>query len=191
MGSSASVAERGGNLTRFLSDLTAKVMGRSNDKPRTNTASKIVMQNGECFGVLHAHKLTGYKAPNAYGHSPAFPKGTSYKDAFKASQSPQTQASPAESGRLANKDLSPYDPNALRSRLPVDFGDQSKPAVRFCKPRNVSNFEITDPNLGHTDANRFKTSNKTFHARLDPGQGSANAGIMAEKARRLHSKIWD
>ena len=29
-----------------------------NDKPRTNTASRVIMQNGECFGVLHAHKLT-------------------------------------------------------------------------------------------------------------------------------------
>jgi len=164
-------------------------MGKTNDKPRTNTASKVVMQNGECFGVLHAHKLTGYKAPNAYGHSPAFPKGTCYKDAFKQSSSPH--ASPSADGTLPKKDLCTYDPNSLRSRLPVDFGDQSKPAVRFCRPRNVSNFEITDPNLGHTDANRFKTSNKTFHSKLDPGQGSANAGIMAEKARRLHAKIWD
>merc|ERR1712159_149830 len=158
----------------------------TNDKPRTNTASKIVMQNGECFGVLHAHKMTGYKSPNAYGHSPAFPKGTSYKDAFKASQSPQSSPS-----GLPRKDLCRYDPNALRSRLPVDFGDQSKPHVRFCKPRNVSGFEITDPNLGHTDANRFSTCNGTFHGKLDPAQGSANAGIMAEKARRLHAKLWD
>ena len=32
--------------------------GKMNDKPRTNTASRVIMQNGECFGVLHAHKLT-------------------------------------------------------------------------------------------------------------------------------------
>merc|ERR1711937_145388 len=87
----------------------------TNDKPRTNTASKIIMQNGECFGVLHAHKLTGYKAPNAYGHSPAFPKGTCYKDAFKQSSSPH--ASPSVDGTLPKKDLCTYDPNSLRSRL--------------------------------------------------------------------------
>merc|ERR1711907_238489 len=159
----------------------------TNDKPRTNTAAKIIMQNGECFGLMHAHKLTGYKSPNAYGHSPAFPKGSSYKDAFKGSK----QSSPSPSSGLPQKELCPYDPHSLRSRLPVDFGDASKPHVRFCKPRNVSSFEITDPNLGHTDANRFKTINKVFHAKLDPGQGSANAGIMAEKARRLHDKLWD
>jgi len=31
--------------------------GNTNDKPRTNTASKVIMQNGELFGVLHAHRL--------------------------------------------------------------------------------------------------------------------------------------
>merc|ERR1712093_918012 len=160
----------------------------TNDKPRTNTAAKIIMQNGECFGLMHAHKLTGYKSPNAYGHSPAFPKGTTYKDAFKGGSPTGSRVS---SGGFVQKELCPYDQNALRSRLPVDFGDQSKPFVRFCKPRNVSGFEIADPNLGHTDANRFKTINKVFHAKLDPGQGSANAGIMAEKARRLHEKLWD
>merc|ERR1712227_250550 len=159
----------------------------TNDKPRTNTAAKIIMQNGECFGLMHAHKLTGYKSPNAYGHSPAFPKGSSYKDAFKGSK----QSSPSPSSGLPQKELCPYDPHSLRSRLPVDFGDASKPHVRFCKPRNVSSFEIPDPNLGHTDANRFKTINRVFHAKLDPGKGSANAGIMAEKARRLHDKLWD
>merc|ERR1711998_250522 len=163
-------------------------MGKTNDKPRSNTASKIISSNGECFGVLHAHKMTGYKAPNAYGHSPAFPKGTTYKDAFKGGSPSGAKISP--SGFVV-KELCPYDPNSLRSRLPVDFGDQSKPFVRFCKPRNVSGFEITDPNLGHTDAGRFKTINKVFHNKLDPGQGSANAGIMAEKARRLHEKLWD
>merc|ERR1712010_301983 len=137
-------------------------MGKTNDKPRTNTASKVVMQNGECFGVLHAHKLTGYKAPNAYGHSPAFPKGTTYKDAFKGGSPSGAKISP--SGFVV-KELCPYDPNSLRSRLPVDFGDQSKPFVRFCKPRNVSGFEITDPNLGHTDAGRFKTINKVPQSR--------------------------
>ena len=61
-------------------------------------------------------------------------------------------------GGFVQKELCPYDPNALRSRLPVDFGDQSKPFVRFCKPRNVSGFEITDPNRGipmRADSRRF------------------------------------
>ena len=102
-------------------------------------------------------QIQGYKAPNAYGHSPAFPKGTSYKDAYKGSP---MASSPAKASPLSNKEMCPYDPNALRSRLPIDYGDQSKPHVRFCKPRNVSSFEITDPNLGHTDANRFKTCAK-------------------------------
>merc|ERR1712216_572018 len=92
-------------------------------------------------------------------------------------------------GGFVQKELCSYDPNALRSRLPVDFGDQSKPYVRFCKPRNVSGFEITDPNLGHTDAGRFKTINKVFHNKLDPGQGSANAGIMAEKATTAREAV--
>merc|ERR1712054_461740 len=82
-------------------------------KVRTNTAAKILSTNGENFGVLHAHKMTGYKAPNAYGHSPAFQKDTTYTGSFK-----NHNLAALTTGQ---KELSPYDPNAMRSRLPVTF----------------------------------------------------------------------
>jgi len=118
------------------------------DKIRTNTAAKIRNVNGEAFGLLHAHKATGYKSPNAYGHSPAFQKHTTYTGVY-------TFHKPG-----GVKQLSPYDPNAMRSRLPVVFGNNARHGARFCRPRNVSSFQMMDPNTGHTDARRFCTINK-------------------------------
>merc|ERR1712028_171640 len=147
-------------------------------KVRTNTASQISTVNGEAFGVLHAHKLTGYKAPNAYGHSPAFSKDTVYSTSF------------VRRGNVnGHKELSPYDPNAMRSRLPVTFADNAKPGTRFCRPRNVSQYQLVDPNTGHTDARRFVTISKSYHKKLSTG-GCTNGAVQAERSKAEHDKIW-
>merc|ERR1712196_399886 len=148
-----------------------EAMPKTNDKPRTNTAAKVIMQNGECFGVLHAHKMTGYKAPNAYGHSPAFQKDTTYTGSFK----------PHLESANGKKELSPYDPNAMRSRLSVTFSGVAKPGVRFCRPRNVSQYQLVDPNTGHTDARRFLTISKAFHKKLASDGKSTNAAVLANR----------
>ena len=37
--------------------------------------------------------------------------------------------------------LTPYDPNALRNRLKVEFKDAAIPGIRFCKERNGHTYE--------------------------------------------------
>ena len=133
----------------------------------------------QAFGVLHAHKLTGYKSPNAYGHSPAFSKDTTYSSGFQR-----------HNNGHGPKQLSPYNPNAMRSRLPVTFGETAKPAMRFCRPRNVSQYQLVDPNAGHTDAKRFSTMHKTFHKKLGADQQCSNGAILAERTKDEHDKIW-
>eukprot|EP00657_Telonema_sp_P-1_P009283 TRINITY_DN347_c0_g1_i1.p1 TRINITY_DN347_c0_g1~~TRINITY_DN347_c0_g1_i1.p1 ORF type:complete len:156 (-),score=35.39 TRINITY_DN347_c0_g1_i1:268-735(-) len=150
------------------------------NKVRTNTAAQIRNVNGEAFGVLHAHKLTGYKAPNAYGHSPAFSKHTTYSTGFKAHLSPHG----------AHKELCPYDPNSMRSRLPVTFADNAKAGTRFCRPRNVSQYQLVDPNTGHTDARRFVTINRSFHKKLMQAGCCTNGAVLAERTKAEHMKIW-
>merc|ERR1711865_73666 len=146
---------------------------------RTNTAAQVRKVNGEAFGVLHAHKLTGYKSPNAYGHSPAFSKDTTYSSGFQR-----------HNNGHGPKQLSPYNPNAMRSRLPVTFGETAKPAMRFCRPRNVSQYQLVDPNAGHTDAKRFSTMHKTFHKKLGADHQCSNGAILAERTKDEHDKIW-
>jgi hypothetical protein len=38
--------------------------------------------------------------------------------------------------------LVPYDPNSIVNQLPVRFKDEPLHGVRFCAPRNVSQFTI-------------------------------------------------
>ena len=37
--------------------------------------------------------------------------------------------------------LTPYHPNAIRNRLPVEFKDSAIPGIRFCYPRNNHTYE--------------------------------------------------
>ena len=37
--------------------------------------------------------------------------------------------------------LTPYHPNAIRNRLPVEFKDSAVPGKRFCYPRNQHTYE--------------------------------------------------
>merc|ERR1712070_99284 len=95
-----------------------KSEGREHSQGGTGTASRFVRHNGDNFGVLHPHKLTGYKMSEKQGENIVSFMGTTNRDDFKQ-PSLTTIADP-------NKACIPYHPTARRSMLPVVFPHEAK-----------------------------------------------------------------
>merc|ERR1712054_554681 len=97
-------------------------------------------RNGEIMAVPHAVPEASW-AQNEKTAAHGITLST-MKDSFK---DPNLKAA-----------LTPYHPNAQRSRLPVHFRDEAKPCVRFCQPRNMHTYNFFDVGTGPGFV-RFKT----------------------------------
>mmetsp|Transcript_34569 Transcript_34569/g.108355 ORF Transcript_34569/g.108355 Transcript_34569/m.108355 type:complete len:91 (-) Transcript_34569:157-429(-) len=81
--------------------------------------------------------------------------------------------------------LVPYDMNSIVNQLPVRFDREPLHGVRFCAPRNISQFGLGD----RPYERQYVTSNKnSFVQHHGLPVGFTNQGIMSEKTRFLHWK---
>jgi len=97
--------------------------------------------------------------------------------------------------------LVPYDMNSIVNQLPVRFDREPLHGVRFCAPRNISQFgwdivcvSLSCSHVRHRLGDRpyerqYVTSNKnSFVQHHGLPVGFTNQGIMSEKTRFLHWK---
>ena len=97
---------------------------------RTGSSRGYFKQNGEIIAYPHPVMKKSYA-----GNADAAGKkdiNSTMKASFK---DPNVKAA-----------LTPYHPNAIRNRLPVEFKDAAIPAVRFCHPRNDHTYDIFSGN---------------------------------------------
>eukprot|EP00656_Telonema_subtile_P022603 TRINITY_DN2380_c0_g1_i1.p1 TRINITY_DN2380_c0_g1~~TRINITY_DN2380_c0_g1_i1.p1 ORF type:complete len:163 (-),score=23.18 TRINITY_DN2380_c0_g1_i1:276-764(-) len=143
---------------------------------RTGTATKIQLINGERYAVAHKQVLTGYKAPNSYGYSAPFTKGSTYSTGYSYDKLERYP------NGASKKALKPYDWNSRRSRLPIKFPDLYR--------RNAQRHtQLEDPNPGHTDEHRFLTLHKHFYKSTKRPLPS-HPGVLATLAQVEHQKIF-
>jgi len=85
--------------------------------------------------------------------------------------------------------LSQYQPNALRSRLPVKFENEALPFRRFCQVRNVHTYDFLN---GTKEAGYepYRTTSKNFfeYDTKALAVGESNQGIVSEKSKWIHQK---
>merc|ERR1712224_288806 len=144
----------------------------------TGTASRFLKHNGDNFGIMHPHKLSGYKLSEKSGEDVVFHCESTSREDFKV-PSLTTIADP-------NKALLPYNPTARRSMLPIVFPHEAKKFVRYCHERNVSQITIGDPN-GQSEK---VSCHRAFHSGTNVMQtGSNNPGILAEYTKRHRKKL--
>ena len=80
----------------------------------------------------------------------------------------------------------PYAVNSIVNQLPVRFDREPLHGVRFCAPRNVSQFTMGS---GRPYERQYVTSSTNYyvkHAGLPVG--FTNQGVMSEKTQFLHWK---
>ena len=97
---------------------------------RTGSSKRVYKRNGEILAVP-------WYTPNSSYDKPASMRiNSTMRASFR---DPNMKAT-----------LTPYDPNALRNRLPVKFRDEAIPCVRFCKARGEHTYECAPPPDGGT-----------------------------------------
>ena len=89
---------------------------------RTGSSRGVSKQNGEIIAKPHPVMKKSYAGEHTSRGLSSTMK-TSFKD-------PNLKAA-----------LTPYHPNAQRSRLPVNFKGEAKPFRRFCQVRNEHTYE--------------------------------------------------
>ena len=138
---------------------------------RTGSSRGVMKQNGEIIAVPHKTVKKSYNDNSARADL----KSTT-KESFKDPN--------------VKQQLSKYDHNALRNRLPVVFKGEAEPYKRFCQPRNMTSadFQIG----GHVEAGyqRFRTTFQNFYdydtSALEVGE--TNQGIVSEATKNIHAK---
>jgi len=143
---------------------------------RTGSSTGVYKKNGEMIAQTHPVNKGSWKANEA---SASRMVGTSTtKDAFKNPHHKQT--------------LTPYHPNAHRSRPPVRFQDEAQACVRFCKPRNVATYDFMQGGA-QAGFERFRTSSQNYYAYDTKALqvGESNQGIVSEKTKWIHARQDD
>jgi len=139
---------------------------------RTGSSKGVSKQNGEIIAKAHPTMKKSY----AGNDSERGKLNSTTKSDFK---NPNLKAS-----------LTPYDPNALRNRLKVEFKDAAIPGIRFCKERNGHTYDFF--NAGQTEAGyqRFRTTSQNFfnYDTKALAVGESNQGIVSEKSKWIHAK---
>eukprot|EP00760_Papus_ankaliazontas_P020181 PhM_4_TR18224/c0_g1_i1/m.63719 len=123
-------------------------------------------RNGELFAIVHPH----HKRPHSAG-PPAVSLRSAYREQY-ANANPDPNA----------KKMQPYNPEAMRNRLPVRFSSQ---AYRTA-PRNP----LAVKDVSHSA--QFATTNQRFfpkHSR--PSVGFTNPGIVAGRTSWRHRRLND
>jgi len=144
----------------------------------TGTASRFMKHNGDNFGVMHPHKLTGYKLSEKQGENIVSYCGSTSREDFQT-PSMTTIADP-------NKQNVPYYPTARRSMLPVVFPHEARKYVRYCHERNVSQITLGDPNV----PSEKNSVHRAFHSGSNEvAVGCNNPGILAEYTKRHRKKL--
>ena len=138
---------------------------------RTGSSRGVTKQNGEIIATPHP------TMKKSYGGEVKDPNGllSTSKMSFK---DPNMKAA-----------LTPYHPNAIRNRLPVEFKDAAIPATRFCHPRNKHTYDFFG---GSQEAGyqRFRTTSQNYYAYDTKALavGESNQGIVSEKSKIIHAK---
>ena len=82
--------------------------------------------------------------------------------------------------------LVPYNMNSIVNQLPVRFDREPLHGVRFCAPRNVSQFTMGS---GRPYERQYITSSKNYYVQHHGlPVGFTNQGVMSEKTSFLHWK---
>uniref|UniRef100_A0A7S0E2Y6 Uncharacterized protein n=1 Tax=Hanusia phi TaxID=3032 RepID=A0A7S0E2Y6_9CRYP len=151
-------------------------------KTRTNSCVGLMRTQAGIFATMHPHRRSGYKEANSESNLRELGAMTTYKQFYeKGVEIPYMQKSNISVNY--KQKLHKYDPNALCNRLPVKFDNEPVPFVRFCAPRNISQYEL-GPKLYER---RFLTHNQAFYPKWDSLPiGFQNAGIMGDFAGRIH-----
>ena len=80
----------------------------------------------------------------------------------------------------------PYAVNSIVNQLPVRFDREPLHGVRFCAPRNVSQFTMGS---GRPYERQYVTTNKNVYEKHSGlPVGFTNQGVMSEKTQFLHWK---
>jgi len=139
---------------------------------RTGSSRGVSKQNGEIIAKPH----------------PTMKKSYAGNDSERGKLNSTTKADYKDPNLKAT--LTPYDPNALRNRLPVEFKDAAIPHRRFCKARNEHTYDFF--NAGQTSAGfqRFRTTSDNFfnYDTKALAVGESNQGIVSEKSKWIHQK---
>ena len=82
--------------------------------------------------------------------------------------------------------LVPYNMNSIVNQLPVRFDREPLHGVRFCAPRNVSQFTMGS---GRPYERQYITSSNNYYVQhRGLPVGFTNQGVMSEKTTFLHWK---
>mmetsp|Transcript_551 Transcript_551/g.1122 ORF Transcript_551/g.1122 Transcript_551/m.1122 type:complete len:161 (+) Transcript_551:25-507(+) len=143
-----------------------------NFKSRTNSSRGYYKRNGELIAIAHPKPGPSNHASMNEGSGGILQ--STMKESFR---DPNLKAT-----------LTPYHPNAPRSRLPVHFTDEAKPYRRFCKPRNEHSYDIFNQPTGPGFV-RFKTSSQNFFGQDTSSMavGESNQGIVSDKSKSIHA----
>eukprot|EP00960_Hanusia_phi_P041833 755167-Hanusia_phi.AAC.7 len=110
-------------------------------KTRTNSCVGLMRTQAGIFATMHPHRRSGYKEANSESNLRELGAMTTYKQFYeKGVEIPYMQKSNISVNY--KQKLHKYDPNALCNRLPVKFDNEPVPFVRFCAPRNISQYEL-------------------------------------------------
>ena len=150
---------------------------------RVGSCTQVIRSNGEIFAVAHSHKKTGYKAANSETNVRTLGSKTTYKTAFEDEVDlPTVTKNPK--GMSYKPKLVPYRVNSIVNQLPVRFDREPLRGVRFCAPRNVSQFSL---GTGRQYERQYVTTSKNFYVQHKGlPVGFNNQGIMCQRTSFLH-----
>ncbi|EKX47075.1 hypothetical protein GUITHDRAFT_152150 [Guillardia theta CCMP2712] len=151
---------------------------------KIGSCTQVIRSNGEIFAVAHPQRKTGYKSVNSETNVRTLGSKTTYKQFYEDEVAlPTVTKNPK--GMSYRPKLVPYDMNSIVNQLPVRFDREPLHGVRFCAPRNISQFGLGD----RPYERQYVTSNKnSFVQHHGLPVGFTNQGIMSEKTRFLHWK---
>jgi len=146
----------------------------ANYQSRTGSSKGVYKRNGEIMAVPHPAAEASW-AQNEKTAARGVTLSTT-KDSFK---DPNVKAA-----------LTPYHPNAQRSRLPVSFKNEAKPFKRFCQVRNQHTYDFFDKGAGGAGFVRFRTTAQNYYDYDTKALsvGESNQGIVSEKSKWIHKK---
>ena len=147
-------------------------MGGDDFRSRTGSSKGVYKRNGEIMAIPHYDNDIG-RMENTNRAVPNSTSKESFKDPNQKMQ------------------LTPYHPNAQRSRLPIKFKDEAKPHKRFCQVRNQHTYDFFQT-AGDAGYERFRTTSQNYFA-YDTSAlsvGESNQGIVSERSKAIHSKQY-
>mmetsp|Transcript_42665 Transcript_42665/g.87224 ORF Transcript_42665/g.87224 Transcript_42665/m.87224 type:complete len:161 (+) Transcript_42665:185-667(+) len=146
---------------------------------------QVIRSNGEIFALAHSHKKSGYKALNSETNVRTLGSKTTYKNFFEDEVDlPTVTKNPK--GMSYRPKLVQYKMNSIVNQLPVRFDREPLHGVRFCAPRNVSQFQLGSE---RPYERQYVTSSKNYYVQHKGlPVGFTNQGIMSQKTGFLHWK---